>query len=67
MTDVQRPQVKILPPPSKHIRIGPDFSHAVRCVAPGRVHPLVDRTSLEIPAPGVTLVNFFPVVTRVEP
>lgn len=58
----------VLCPPTKHIRVGPDFSHAVTSVVPGRVHPLVRADEVaEAPEPGTTLVNFFPLVQRAEP
>lgn len=67
MTERCRDPRNILRPPTKHIRVGPDLSHAVTSVVPGRVHPLVRADELaEAPERGVTLVNFFPLVQRVE-
>lgn len=67
MTEHGREARRVICPPTRHIRVGPDFSHAVTSVVPGRVHPLVRPDDMnEVPQPGVTLVNFFPLVQRVE-
>lgn len=68
MTDAcRRRRTKDVTLPGRHIRVGPDLSHAVRCVAPGCIHPLMERQAGEVGGSPQTQVHFFPLDSWVGP